>query len=275
MAPTGYDLAFADADYPPWEGPPLRTLVICTHQRSGSTLLGEALAFAGGMGIPLEYLHRGFRPSFEARWGSVGLDSYVADLHRYRTDPSGTFAIKLFWRDVADIAIERDPACEALRAIAPGDPPAALHRHARHLLEALLPNPVWVRLERRDTARQAVSLERAKQTDVWRDVARRDLSAIPEPRYDFAALADQLHWIHRSRDRWQAFFDANAIVPHSIGYEAMIADFEGEFGKLCTLLGRPDAARPQSRTRRQADALSEDWVRRLLHDLRDRDACRP
>lgn len=274
-APAGYDLAFADADYPVWDGPPLRTLVICTHQRSGSTMLGEAVAFTGGMGIPLEYLHCGFRPSFENRWGSSELDTYVANLHRHRTDPCGTFAIKLFWRDVADIASERDPAFEALRAIAPGEAPAALHRQARKVLEALLPNPVWVRLERRDTVRQAVSLERARQTNVWRDVARRDLSEIPEPRYDFDALAEQLHWIHRSRDRWHAFFDANAIVPHSICYEALVTNFGEEFEKLCALFGLTGAACPPSRTRRQADALSEDWVRRLLHDLRERASCQP
>jgi hypothetical protein len=35
-----YDLADAGADYPEWHGPPCRTLVICTQQRSGSTLTG-------------------------------------------------------------------------------------------------------------------------------------------------------------------------------------------------------------------------------------------
>ncbi len=50
-----YDLVRAEADYPEWQGPPRRTLLICTQPRSGSTLLGEALWFAGGLGCPLEY----------------------------------------------------------------------------------------------------------------------------------------------------------------------------------------------------------------------------
>ena len=268
-----YDLALAEADYPRWEGPPRRTLVICTHQRSGSTFLGEAITFAGDMGTPLEYFHRGFRPSFAQRWGSSGTEAYVADLHRYRTDPGGTLAVKLFWQDVADIAVERDPALERLRAIAPGDVPPGLYRRVRAILDALLPNATWVSLERRDTVRQAVSLQRARQTDVWRDLARHDAASMPEPQYDFAALSDQLHWILRARDRWNGFFAANEIAPHIITYERMVRDFETCFRDLRALMGQSAATLPPTRMRRQADALSEAWAHRLLGDLRRRAAC--
>ena len=53
-----YDLTLAGADCPRWDGPPRRSILICSHPRSGSTLLGEAIRFAGGLGCPLEYLHR-------------------------------------------------------------------------------------------------------------------------------------------------------------------------------------------------------------------------
>lgn len=263
-----YDLALAEADYPQWEGRPHRTLVICTHQRSGSSLLGEAITFAGDMGTPLEYFHRGFRPSFEQRWGSSDTTAYVADLYRYRTDPGGTLAVKLFWQDVADIAAERDPTLEQLRAIAPGDVPPGLYRRAREILDGVLPNAVWVSLERRDTIRQAVSLQRARQTDVWRDLNRRDISSMPEPQYDFAGLADQLHWIARARARWNGFFAANEIAPHIITYERMVRDFETCFRDLRALMGLSTITPPPTRMRRQADALSETWSRRLLVDLR-------
>ena len=52
-----YDLAGPEGDYPEWDGPPRRSIVLCTHPRSGSSLLGEALTFAGGFGCPLEYFH--------------------------------------------------------------------------------------------------------------------------------------------------------------------------------------------------------------------------
>ena len=57
-----YDLSNSDHDYPAWEGPPRRTIVICTHPRSGSTLLGEALFFAGNMGCPPRILSSRFSP---------------------------------------------------------------------------------------------------------------------------------------------------------------------------------------------------------------------
>src|ERR1700761_3371165 len=106
---TPYDLATAEHDYPARDGAPLRTILICTHPRSGSTLLGEALYFAGGLGCPLEYFHAGFRPALARRWKPRSLSDYIAAAHRWRTDPGGTFAVKLFWRDVRELAAELDP----------------------------------------------------------------------------------------------------------------------------------------------------------------------
>jgi LPS sulfotransferase NodH len=78
--------------------------LICTHPRSGSTLLGEALYFAGDLGCPLEYFHAGFRPTLAARWGCAGLEDYGRAVHRWRTDPSGTLSVNLNCHDVADKA---------------------------------------------------------------------------------------------------------------------------------------------------------------------------
>ena len=88
-----YDQLLASADYPPWHGPPNRSLIIGAFQRSGSTLVAEAMYFAGGMGCPHEYFSFGFRPVLERRWRPPDLRSYVAKLHRFRTDPSGVFSI--------------------------------------------------------------------------------------------------------------------------------------------------------------------------------------
>src|SRR5262249_3954211 len=75
-----YDLATERGDYPDRDGPPNRTLLVCCHPRSGSTLLGEAIFTAGGLGCPLEYLHRGFRPAFAARWKTPDLDAFIGAL---------------------------------------------------------------------------------------------------------------------------------------------------------------------------------------------------
>ena len=95
-----YDLCTDVADYPVRTAPPRRSILVCTSMRSGSTLLGEAMYFAGGLGCPLEYYHAGFRPSFEERWDVHEIGAYTAALHRWRTDESGTFAIKLFCDEI-------------------------------------------------------------------------------------------------------------------------------------------------------------------------------
>lgn len=270
-AKAGYDLVDASADYPARNGPPTRSIVICTHQRSGSTMLGEAITFAGEMGIPLEYFHRGFRPALEARWEAADTADYVAKLHRHRTASSGIFAIKLFWQDVIDIAAEHDPELAQLRAIAPGEPPEHLYRRARAVFDTILPNPFWISLERMDTVRQAVSLERAVQTNIWRDIGARDLSGAPKPAYNFEALAARLHWIQRARSRWRSFFAANGILPQTILYEEMIRDPGVVLKQLCSLTGRECPPLPTVRSRRQADRLSEDWTRQFLSDYQVRD----
>ena len=75
--PRVYDLVTAVANYQEWQGRPSRSVLICTQQRSGSTLLGEAIYFGGGLGCPLEYFHVGFRPGFEARWASKTFRDYT------------------------------------------------------------------------------------------------------------------------------------------------------------------------------------------------------
>lgn len=52
-----YDSTLATHD----DGRLRRTILLRSEQRSGSTLLGDALSFAGGLGCPLDYVHAGFR----------------------------------------------------------------------------------------------------------------------------------------------------------------------------------------------------------------------
>jgi hypothetical protein len=101
-----YDLSTAKADYPDWAGTPNRSVIVCAHQRSGSTLLGEALYAAGGFGCPLEYFHAGFRPGFAKRWKTDDFRSYLRELYKHRTDATGVISVKMFWRDLAHLIHE-------------------------------------------------------------------------------------------------------------------------------------------------------------------------
>jgi LPS sulfotransferase NodH len=262
-----YDLALGESDYPSWQGSPARSLIVCSHPRSGSTLLGEAIHFAGGLGCPLEYLHGGFRPTIAARWGAPDLDSYVAAMHRWRTDPSGMFSIKLFWRDVEEVAYARAPGrFPRPLSAAPEDIGAETYRGYHAILADIAPAPVHISLGRRDVVRQAVSAWIASQTGLWRaipGVGRREAKA--EALYDYDRILGLVAFARDSADHWIGYFTANGIDPYRVSYEDLVRDYAGTVGALLAMLGKPDAAPPQ-RMQRQSDRAGEAMVLRFLRD---------
>lgn len=263
-----YDLATAQADYPPWDGPPRRTLVVASHPRSGSTLLGEAIHVAGGVGLPLEYFHRGFRPRFEARWGAASTDAYIRAAHRFRTDPTGVFGVKLFWRDLEELAHERGPSAgsDVPRSL-PGDLTASDYRDLFARVEDAIPNPTFIDLRRHDRVRQAVSSLTAQRTGHWREVPgapRRP--AIEAPTYDFERLLGQLAEADRCKRHWTAFFSALGVAPYDISYERLVGDYQATVAALLTKIGAADTTARPPRLRRQSDAASEAMALRFLRD---------
>lgn len=262
-----YDLSLSANDFAAWHGPPRRSLLICSHPRSGSTLLGEAIHFAGDLGCPLEYLHRGFRPALADRWSAPDLDSYVAAMHRRRTDPSGVLSIKLFWQDVEEIAHERAPnRFPPPRSVSPDDAGDALYRDYHAMLAEILPVPTFVLLERRDVVRQAVSALIASQTGLWRSipgVGPREARAPAE--YDYDRILGLISFGQSSADHWARYFRAIGAEPYRIAYEDLARDYAGTVGELLAALGRPNFAPPQ-RMKRQSDQVGEAMVLRFLRD---------
>jgi LPS sulfotransferase NodH len=241
--------------------------VICTHPRSGSTLLGEAITFAGGLGVPLEYFHRGFRPSFERRWATQGVDALGRAAHRHRTDPSGAFAVKLFWTDLYDIAQERDAARFASIWRLPAERmDDATYRGLWSCMAALFPDPVFVHLTRRDRIRQAVSALFAQQSGLWRSIP--DLGGGDrerEPAYDRERIRYLAGLATFVDAHWTRLFDAIGARPYTIAYEDLDRDYAGTVAALLAHLGRPAGAAPQ-RLRRQSDGRSEAFVLRFLRE---------
>lgn len=267
-----YDLVLASADYCQWNGPPRQTLLICTQQRSGSTLLGEAVYFAGGLGCPLEYYHGGFRPSFERRWKTTDIPAYAAALHRYRTDPSGVFSIKLFWWDVAELVGELMPTeFASLSRANASQTDDSLYRRIFAAIAGLFPYPRFVLLTRRDEIRQAVSNSVAAQTGAWRRLpyGHRNARRV-SPVYDFNQIVQRLAEIQNDNAHWMNFFRANGLQYHKIVYEDLAADYEPTLRKLFAAVGRPEAPIMPLRLRKQADDYSEELLRRFLTEFHQR-----
>jgi len=262
-----YDLATAEHDYPAWDGVPLRTILICTHPRSGSTLLGEALYFAGGLGCPLEYFHAGFRPVLAARWECAGLSDYSRAVHRWRTDASGTLSVKLFWRDVAELAGELQPGrFDDLHQRPPEATSPDMYREIAGLLAPLFPAAHYIHLARRDRVRQAVSAAAAVQTGIWRQIPQMgERTEATAPSFDFAMIERLIGYADFCNRHWRGFFAAIGAAPHGLAYEDLTRDHDTAVKAALDHLGST-AAVPPVRMKRQSDARNEAMVLRFLRE---------
>jgi LPS sulfotransferase NodH len=267
-----YDLATEAADYPEWRAElPERSFVVCTSVRSGSTLLGEAMYAAGGMGCPLEYFHVGFQPGFEERWRATDFADYRRQLFRHRTDPTGSFGLKIFWRDVMTLCEQRHPGTtDGLDRLTPDSiAPHGGYALVWRVLQDLAPNARYILLARRDKGRQAISAFTASRTGRWRDMEGAAANAAP-PAYDYDTIFRiYQHGLHTHRS-WQAMFAHAGVKPVEVFYEDLARDLPGTVGRMLDALGHvvPDRGRltQPMRLRRQAGTASEQMLMRFLRD---------
>jgi LPS sulfotransferase NodH len=272
-----------------------KAYVVCSTQRSGSTLLCELLESTGVAGAPKEFFEAvaltgvpphpgdylaglprtgaGIRddvtPSEAPPYSDLsGLDSYRAHLARSfatGTTPNGIFATKLMFRQI----IEFEKLARTLDEFRELD--------GIELLDAVLRGsdggPVYVWHRRNDKVRQAISLWRALQTRAWRaeraaggesaeDAARARPQA-GDLRYSYEGI-DHLVYALSADDRgWERFFSSNRISPLLVSYEDDLeADAEAAVHRVLDALGvsAPADWHPRGSMSRQADSLNDEWA---------------
>jgi trehalose 2-sulfotransferase len=255
---------------------PERSYVVCATPRSGSTLLCATLAATGVAGRPEEFFEARAATGVPRRpreylEGSAservpdadppvasysdlrGVADYAEHLRAvlaHGTTPNGVFGAKLMWMHVEDLV--------TLARRVPGLARADL----RIVLEALLGDPRYVWVRRRDRVRQAVSLWRAMQTHVWRaGSGRRDHAA----EYDFPALDHLVRRLGREDDAWEAWFTAQGIAPLTLVYEEVAADPRAAAEAVAGAVGMalpPAPPRDDPALERQSDDQSAEWAER-------------
>jgi LPS sulfotransferase NodH len=265
--------------------------LVCATQRSGSTLLCEALKSTGVAGRPEEFFEarvRTGRPRTAAGYfrdrgapdiGDIlgdpeklgpapdhskldGIDDYAEHIERsfeLGTTPNGVFGAKLMWGHLDDFTTfaHRLPAFNGLPL--------------EDLLPAVFPKPRYVWVTRKDKVRQAVSLWKAIQTQSWR--SGQEGGREREPVYHFEALHHLRRMLERNDSAWGRWFEERGIRPLELSYERIAADRATAVRAVLTLIG-VDASgieAPEPRLERQADLLSDDWVARYFRDRRTPD----
>lgn len=259
---------------------PKRSYLVCATPRSGSTLLCEALARTGVAGHPAEYfealvrsgLRRAPREYFdELPDPSIGglladepadagpplpagsYDDYFRQVLDRGTTSNGVFAAKLMWGYL-------DDTLARLRGLpgVDGDRPT-------DVLGASFGRPLYVAVARRDKLRQAISLWRAVQSSSWR---ADEGGGGPEPVFSGRAIAHLRDQLATQEGAWSGFFARAAITPLTLIYEDYANDLEGAVREVLAHVGVEapadlDVAVP---LRRQADALTDDWVERFTRE---------
>jgi LPS sulfotransferase NodH len=256
--------------------------LVCATQRSGSTLLCELLRETGVAGNPQEFFEARARtgvpphpgdflgalprtgagirddpaPAYAPPYSSLqGIGDYRLHLQRtFRdgTTPNGVFGAKLMFNQLPE-----------LRALA-GELPEYAGLQDGPLLTALFGAPAYVRVTRRDTARQAVSMWRALQTRRWRqgDGPHGRGAPVP-PQYRFAGIDHLVRMFTEHERGWDAFFAALGVAPLRIVYEDDVErDRDRTIAAVLAHIGvsAPPGWHAPEPVARQADAISEQWV---------------
>lgn len=222
-----------------FDGPETRSsYMVCAVPRSGSSLLCELLCLTELAGAPTEFLDPELMREFSGRWDTVGLDAYLEALMARKTSPNGVFGIKVHWPQLEE-AFAGEDRCE------------------------VFPELRFVYITRGDRLRQAVSYARALQTGRWASEhdARRE-----DPTFNPNQIRRLLSHIREHEERWEEFFARRAASPLRVSYEDLVASPEATVKAVLRHIGvEVPGVLPLGppTLEKQADSLSEDWVRRF------------
>ena len=219
--------------------PTTTSYVVCSTPRCGSSLLCEALCNTGLAGAPTEYFDQNQMGRFRDAWKLGDTDGYLEALMLRKTGPNGVFGIKSHYHQLREFFGES-------------------------LDLSALPNSRFIWIGRRDVLRQAVSYARAVQTNQW---ASTHESTNPNPQFDLQQIRQFKQQIEFEQLEWQRFFERIQVNPLIMVYEEFSQNLL-QATKQCldfldiefdTMLSIQDMT-----LRKQADHLSDEWIRRYL-----------
>jgi trehalose 2-sulfotransferase len=241
--------------------PSPKTYLICSTPRSGSTMLAFGLGSTKIAGNPNEYLDANVVFNWSQQFGfSIrSYADYLQQLIAATSTPNGVFGVKTMWHSVQDTLAVYARTMPEL---------ASLPLHEQ--IAALLHHPKYLFITRSDKLRQAISLVKASQTNIWilwpGDAAPK---AAAEPRYDPAAIEEQLNTIIWVEQVWESFFSVSGIQPYRVIYEDLVERYEAVILDILRYLDisvPPGFAVPAPVTVQQADKISEEWVQRFTNE---------
>lgn len=232
---------------------PLRSIILCTTPRSGSTLLCALLAASGVAGRPESWFRAEDRADYAADWGlSPGAGGQI-DPQAFRaaaigagSGADGTFGLRL---QAATL-----PAVLADLGARPGQ--------ARPAFEAAFGPCSFVWMRRRDTVAQAVSRLKAEVSGIWHLDGSEPDRPTARPAYDAGAIDRFRAEAAAGNALWRDWLAAEGIAAAQVLYEDFAPDPAGGTRRLLAELGLAPVAPLVVPNRRMADAESAGWAGR-------------
>ncbi|MEO0697815.1 MAG: Stf0 family sulfotransferase [Pseudomonadota bacterium] len=244
---------------------PLKSYVICTSPRSGSTMLCKLLAQTKVAGNPGSLFHK---PSIDA-W----LDYYDLDTAEFTTRRellNGIFeAAKSRGKGETEVfgcRLQRGSFAffiDQLRFMYPG------HTSDVGRIQAAFGPTQFIFLSRGDKLDQAISYIRAEQTGLWHrradgsDLERQETRR--EEGYDPDAIRSQMAEFIEFDVAWRSWFEEQSVVPLEVSYERLSREPQKQLKRILDALGAEGAIAStiSTPTAKLADQINRQWRERF------------
>jgi LPS sulfotransferase NodH len=172
-----------------------------------------------------------------------------------RTGPNGVSGCKVHWFQFQYLS-------QQLGVSLAEDGADALSALGKHF-----PNLRYIWLRRRDRLRQAISHARAVQSDVWWEIDGATRPPKAPPQFDRDLIDATIRDLEKSDLGWVTFFARCHLSPYVLWYEDFCENYQATIRNVLQYLDIPGADAcviTSPRLRKQADLVSEEWVRRYL-----------
>lgn len=228
-------------DFPPSRSGTTFRYLLCSTARCGSNMVSDMLLKTGRAGDPLEYLNPRYMAGYQRSIGAAHANQpsfarYLDEIERRRSSPNGHFGIKMHFEHLE----------------------ANFSRDMKQALLFLKRFDRVVSLRRRDKLAQAVSLHRARVTQLWsaddrRFLAPDDPRLHKEVKFDPVAISRALAEIVRQESAWERLLKSASIPFEIFWYEDFVSDCQTTFQRLLKVLSiQEDAVSVSPSTRRQS-----------------------
>ena len=221
----------------------IRSYVIASTPRSGSTLLGKLLANTNLAGVPHEYLHDKHSKDYLSRWNiEKNIEHYIKELYKFRTSENNIFGIKIHYHQLKNFnLVDTD-------------------------LLSILHSPKFIFIKRKNKIEQAISFAKALQTKQW---AIENNEKSKEAIYIYKEIELALSQLHKEEKQWEDFFKDNNIEYFTLFYEDFTSDLNAWIRKILNYLEIDHTKLTKiqkSSLQKMANKSSKEWYERFIKE---------